>query len=649
MSKKKIKQEPVAPVSQAAVVNSSFWSYIRWILPALGFLLYANTLGHDYTQDDAIVIYDNMYTTQGLAGIPGLLSKDTFHGFFKEEGKAKLVSGGRYRPLTPVMFAIEYQLFGKNPFIGHLINALLYGLLGWLVFLLLSEIFSFRTDFKTHFQFVALAAAVLFLVHPIHTEAVANIKGRDEIVSMLGAIGATLLVLKEAANKGKYALWAFLVFFLALMSKENAITFLAVLPLILVYFYNTSWGKALQLTLPLFGGALLFILIRTAVLGFDLGGTPMELMNNPFLKLNGEVYVPFTAGEKMATIIYTLGKYLLLLVFPHPLTHDYYPRHIDIMHFSDGPVIISLFSYLALIGLAVYGYKKDRVLSFGILYFLITLSIVSNIVFPIGTNMSERFLFMPSLGFCLLVPYLIYKLSGSGKTAMMAIGLISLAFAAKTFTRNQVWVNDFTLFTTDVKTSKNSAKVLNAAGGALQTEAPKEKDVNKKNQMLQQAVTYLNEAIKIHPTYKNAYLLLGNSYYFLNDFDKSIAAYKKSLALDPDFKDATNNLAVVYRDAGRNAGEKQNNIGLAETLLLQSYQLNPNDAETNRLLGIAYGISGRHSLAIPYFEKVTQLDPKNAAAYQNLSSAYKYLGDEANAAKYRNIAVSLDPNIGQAK
>ncbi|MBL0083991.1 MAG: tetratricopeptide repeat protein [Saprospiraceae bacterium] len=78
--------------------------------------------------------------------------------------------------------------------------------------------------------------------------------------------------------------------------------------------------------------------------------------------------------------------------------------------------------------------------------------------------------------------------------------------------------------------------------------------------MLQQAVTYLNEAIKIHPTYKNAYLLLGNSYYFLNDFDKSIAAYKKSLALDPDFKDATNNLAVVYRDAGRNAGENKTTL-----------------------------------------------------------------------------------------
>ena len=167
--------------------------------------------------------------------------------------------------------------------------------------------------------------------------------------------------------------------------------------------------------------------------------------------------------------------------------------------------------------------------------------------------------------------------------------------------------------------------------------------------MLQQAIVYLNEAVKIHPGYKNAYLLMGNSYYYLNDFDKSIEAYKKSLQLDPDFKDAINNLAVVYRDAGRNAGEKQNNIVLAEQMLLESFRLNPNDAETNRLLGIAYGLSGRHSQAIPYFEKVTQLDPKNAAAFMNLSSAYRYNGDEANAAKYRNIALSLDPKLGQGK
>jgi len=78
------------------------------------FLLYGNTLNHDYTQDDAIVIYDNMYTTQGISGIPGILKYDTFKGFFKVEGKDKLVSGGRYRPFTLIMFALEWQLFKKQ-------------------------------------------------------------------------------------------------------------------------------------------------------------------------------------------------------------------------------------------------------------------------------------------------------------------------------------------------------------------------------------------------------------------------------------------------------------------------------------------------------------------------------------------------------
>ena len=85
-----------------------------WLIMAFSFLIYANTLSHDYTQDDAIVIYDNMFTTQGVAGIPGILKYDTFYGFFKKEGKANLVAGGRYRPLTLVMYALEVQLFSKK-------------------------------------------------------------------------------------------------------------------------------------------------------------------------------------------------------------------------------------------------------------------------------------------------------------------------------------------------------------------------------------------------------------------------------------------------------------------------------------------------------------------------------------------------------
>ncbi len=633
-------------ISEKPEADSLISKYGKYFVLLFGFLLYINTLGHDYTQDDAIVIYDNMYTQKGVSGIPGLLTKDTFFGFFKKEGKDKLVSGGRYRPFTPIMFAIEYQLFGKNPFIGHLINALLYGLLGYFIFQLLTIVFRIRSDYKLHFEWIILACTVLFLSHPIHTEAVANIKGRDEIMSMLGAILATIYTIRyKENNTGSNALIAFIAFFIALMSKENAITFLAIIPAIFVFFYNIKIGSALSKMMPILAATALFLACRTAVLGFDMGTTSTELMNNPYIKVIGNNYTPFSGTEKIATIIYTLGYYIKLLFLPHPLTSDYYPRQIDIMSLGDVGVLLSLFIYIFMVTVAIIYYKRDRVISFAILFFLATLSIVSNIVFPIGTNMSERFMFMPSLAFCLLIPHVLYKITKNGKTAFGIIVAIALLYSVKTYTRNQTWKNDFTLFTTDVKISRKSAKMLNAAGGALCTEASKEKDENKKKQMLLQAISYLNEAIKIHPNYSNAHLLMGNSYFYLGELDKSIIAYENALRSNPDFQDAKSNLAVALRDAGRKAGEKENNIQKAEQLLLRSLSVTPNDIETLRLLGISYGLTGRHTQAIEYFLKVTQLDPKNATAYMNLSSAYNYNGDKINAEKYKAIALQLDPKL----
>jgi protein O-mannosyl-transferase len=669
MSKNKNKQtnSPTVPKTEQPISNAmeniSFISkWGKYIIILFGFLLYANTLNHGYTQDDAIVIYDNMYTQKGVAGISGLLTKDTFFGFFKKEGKDKLVTGGRYRPFTPIMFALEYQIFGKSkknaspqvgavqreldPFSGHLINALLYGLLGYFIFQLLSKIFNIRTDYKQHFEWVIFACVLLFMAHPIHTEAVANIKGRDEIMSMLGAIVATLFTIKYYEEKKmSSAIIAFASFFVALMSKENSITFLAIIPAIFWFFYNVNFSKSLSLLTPVIIATILFLICRTAVLGLDFGSKSMELMNNPYIKLVGNEYVPFTAGEKIGTIFYTLGYYIKLLFVPHPLTSDYYPRHIDIMSMSDPMVLLSLFTYLGLIALAFYYYKKDRVISFSILFFIATLSIVSNLFFPIGTNMSERFMFMPSLAFCLIVPHVFYKIFKNGKTTFGLIAVVVLVFSVKTFSRNMDWKDDFTLFTTDVKTSNKSAKILNAAGGALCTNAEKEKDPAKKKQMLTEGIGYLKEAIKVHPSYTNAHLLMGNSYYYLGDYTNSISSYENALKYSPDFTDAKNNLAVALRDAGRQAGEKENNLAKAEQLLVKSLQMSPRDIETLRLLGITYGMAGNHNKAIEYFKKITEVDPKNASAFLNLSNAYNYIGDQINVQKYKAIAIQLDPKV----
>jgi len=642
LSSKKIPDSPV----KSAIHDQFQWH--SWLVFAVGAVIYLNTLMHQFTQDDAIVIYDNMYTTKGIAGLKGLFTKDTFFGFFKEEGKAKLVSGGRYRPFTPAMFAVEYELAGKNPLVGHLINILLYGFLCFMIYKVLFLLICHK-DGDDSKKWLVLTASLLYSTHPIHTEAVANIKGRDEIMSMLGSIFALYFIVKNFDSpKTKYLVLAVASFFIAFLSKENTITFLAVIPLALYFFRDQKLGSAISKSAILILPTIIFLMIRSAILGNDFGGTPMELMNNPYLKLVGSSYVPFDIGEKMATIVYSLGKYIQLLVFPHPLTHDYYPRYIDIKTFGDIGVLLSLAIYAGLAFLAIKGFKTRSIVGFSAAYFLITLSIVSNVVFPIGTNMSERFMFMPSLGFALGVASLmeIFIFRKTGKNVfIVTLGIIVGLYTLKTVTRNMVWKDDFTLFTTDVKTSTNSAKVLNAAAGALTTEAFTEKDEAKKKSMLDQALIYINKAVEVHPQYKNAYLIMGNVHYYLKDFDKSISAYQKVLDLDPNFTDGITNLAITLRDAGRQAGEVNNDLIKAESYLTRSYQLSANDPETTRLLGVLNGIKGNHSEAIKYFTKVLTIEPNGAGGYLNLSLAYRNIGDITNADNYMQKALALDPEI----
>jgi hypothetical protein len=174
------------------------------LLFALGFLLYANTLSHDYALDDAIVIYDNEFTQQGLSGVDDLLRYDTFRGFFKVEGKDKLVSGGRYRPWTPILFALQVQFFGLNPMVGHFFNAFFYGLTGLLIYVLLLQLL--RVRFARGFtHWVALFTALIFLTHPLHTEVVANIKGADEMWALLGGLGALWASLRRWTRESPLA------------------------------------------------------------------------------------------------------------------------------------------------------------------------------------------------------------------------------------------------------------------------------------------------------------------------------------------------------------------------------------------------------------------------------------------------------------
>ena len=620
---------------------------------ALAALLYANTLGHGYVQDDAIVISDNFLTQQGFEGIPGLLTNDTFFGFFKTEGKSRLVAGGRYRPLTPVMFAIEYQLFGGKPWAGHLINLLIYGLTGILIFRFLFWIGGNALTKPGHAMFFGLLGALLFIAHPVHTEAVANIKGRDEMMSfLLGMSAIYMTVRRQPRAKARvmdHALAA-LLFFLALLSKENAITLIAIVPVTLWFFTRQDWKSLLVATAPYLVAAAVFLVIRGSVIGWELGDPPRELLNNPFLKIVDGRYVDFSLSEKFATITFILGKYLQLLFFPYPLTHDYYPRHVDLMKWSDWQVLASLVAYAGLIAAAVFGTIKRRSYAYGIIFYLVTLSIVSNIVFPVGTNMSERFLYMPSLGWVIAICALITPIAlNKPRIVQPIIALVIVTFSVMTVVRNPVWKSNYTLFLTDVETSKRSAKLLAAAGGELMAQKDEVPEGPLRQNRIKRALNYVIEAQEVHPNYKMSYLLRGNAHYYLGEWDAAIASYTRVLNMDQSSTEARNNLGIAYRDAGKYYGEQQQDYQRAVAYLSEAIKYIPEDYDALHSLGVAYGLSGQPMMALEMFRRGVAISPDNATAHFNLGLAYQQVGDVGNAQKHRDIAIQLDPEILQRR
>ena len=625
----------------------------------LGFLLYANTLGNQWAQDDTVVITNNMLTKEGIAGVGEIFSNDSFYGYVKVSGKADLVSGGRYRPLTIAMFAVLYSFVGQNPFLFHFITVLLFAFTCLLLYRTLLLLLR-KYNGQGYAEMLAWMTAVLFAVHPIHTEVAANIKGCDEIVTMLGSLGALFFTLRAVdSGKVKYSILAAASLFFGLLAKENAVTFLAVVPLALYYFRDISLNQQVKAGMALFAAFILFFIIRMAVLPELFSKPPMELMNNPYVKWTGDRWIDFTGGEKYATIMYTLGQYIKLLIIPITLTHDYYPRHVGIMHFSDLSVMVSLLLHLLLAGYAVWRLwsgKKD-VISFSILFYLITLSIVSNVVFPIGTNMGERFLFMPSIGFCLAVSFVLVQLARTKngvnfQKILLPLGVLAVVaatFSLKTILRNRDWYDNRTLVFTDVMTSPNSAKVQSVCGMITCTEGIDEKDPAKKEALLRRSVEYNTRALEIHPTHKSALLNRGVSYYHLGMYEEAIADQQRVINLAPSDPKGRTNLSLALGGKGKYYEDEKQDLENALKLLTESISLDSSNEETMWHLGTVNAKRGNNAEAIKWFTRLTTIRPNDPIIWGGLEWAYTLAGDTANAAACKEKAAQLTQKPTETK
>ena len=528
------------PAGKQLTFQSGFWQE-HWMPAAMilliGMALYANTISFEYVLDDKIVLSENSFVAKGFAGIKEILTTESFAGYFGEQ--KDLVVGARYRPLSIVTFAIENQFFGQNTKVSHFINILLYGLTGLLIFRLFGVLTPIRKETPWWIS-IPFLVALFFIFHPVHSEVVANVKGRDEILCLMLALASVFYALKYSAkDKIHWLVISLVLFFLSLLAKENALTFIAIIPLTVYFFSETSLKKLSILTGTFLGVGILYLMIRTNVVGYFLNsGTEVkDIMNNPFYGLN--------VSEKFATIMYTLGLYLKLLIIPHPLTHDYYPFHIPVMSWGDPKVILALVANIALGIFALLNIRKKHIIAYGALFYFITLSIVSNIPFPVGTFMNERFIYMPSLGFCLIAAWLINtkipEWVNDKVTNVISLGLFAIlliGFGIKTITRIPAWKDTYALNVAAIKVSKNSARANLFMGTAIYQNHLKDKDYSKNEASLRQAAIYINKALQINPRYGSAYSMkvgiAAELYKVDNDLQKLFTSFKEVLMIRPD-------------------------------------------------------------------------------------------------------------------
>ena len=455
-----------------------------FLITAWAIGLYSPTIGFDYALDDTMVIVKNQFTQKGISGIWDIFRYESFRGFYGEQ--KQLLEGDRYRPLSIATFAAEQSLFGGNKAVSHFINILLYALSGVLLFRVLlfmqkaqvaqtpqgrlpASSFEYGGDVSpsggwgASIWSWAAMATLIFIVHPLHVEVVANIKGRDDIIAFMGEMGALYFTFKYLNdNKFQYLIYSFLSFCVGVLSKESAITFLAIIPLTAHFFTNSTFSQKVKVTLPIIAATIFYLILRINAIGYLLSEKEItDLMNNPFFGM--------TFGEKTATIFYTLLMYLKLHIFPHPLTHDYYPYQIPKMTWSDWQALLSLAVHISLIAVILRGWKKRSIYAYAAAFYLVTLSIVSNLFVSVGTFMNERFAYHASLGFFIAVAYFLNEKittvpasgawqAGGKKIALTIFALLVLGFSIKTLMRVPDWYSGNTLNNAAIKYSSNSAR-----------------------------------------------------------------------------------------------------------------------------------------------------------------------------------------------
>lgn len=611
---------PVSSVNAAIEQKmTGMKNWMIWLLIIIAFIAYANTINHDYAYDDYSVIKNNTIVSQGVTAIPEIFSTPYRWGFFR-------TSNDTYRPLSLVMFAIEYQAFDGDPAISHLLNVLIYVCCVVMLFVFLDIIFDKK---KTP---VAFIASLLFALHPVHTEVVANIKSRDELLCFFFALSSLVVFVKYIdAGRFKQLLTGTILFFLSLLSKETSVSLLFIIPLLFFVYKNDNRRRSISVAAGGVFATILFLAIRYAVLSAH------EANNIADIKFidNFLAQAPSTS-IKIATAVFIMGIYLKMLVIPYPLISDYSFNSITYVHLNNIWVLLILLVYALLLVISVYRlikYKYDT-LALGILLYLFLIALFSNLLFLTGAAIAERFLFFPSVGFCLCVAALLERrllnISSSNiknlatdKVILWIIISVSALFFIITVNRNSKWKDNFTLFSADAQKLPGNAKLNYFLGNEILTQ------INAGQMQPQEfnaAIEKLYRAVNIYPQYTDAYKALGKGYSLAGRFDSAEYCYKRVINLDSNDIEAWSDLDVIYFRSAR----------YNESILVCKKLLVTDTSMKHKYKNIATCFMKLQQVdsAVFYLQQGIRSSQNPSFFYNDLAMVYRLIGREDSAHKY---------------
>jgi Flp pilus assembly protein TadD len=586
------------------------------IIFIISFAVYFKTLSNDFVFDDRIQVLENHWI-KDVQYIPDIFSKSVW-GF-----QIETLTSSYYRPLMHLIFMFNYYVFGLKPWGFHLVNILFHSGVSILVFVISSRLLRASSN-SSHLHergwvgsllSPPFIGAVLFATHPIHTEAVAWVAGIPDLSYTFFSLLSLYLYLRSSeGTQGLYPLSVF-AFAIATLCKEPAL----MLPIILMA-YDSIFGTKTNGYKPSIKRYLPYLLVAGAYLGLRyhaLGGFSPQR--------------PLGAYGYIINVFPLFTQYLENLLLPLNLNAFHVLRSISSIVETRG--IVSFAVSAAFVVITVIAFKKKSKVCFGLL--VIALPLLPSLYIPaLGENVfAERYLYLPSFGFVLLIALALSRAEAANPGFASGLVILSLAvavvYSVGTMSRNTVWKDDLTLFTDTVRKSPDSALAHDNLGSAYLNQ-----------HRLDEAINEFTVALNLKPDLAEAHYNLGTVYARQNHLNEAVHEFVTAVTLKPDLAEAHYNLGTVFL--------KQNRLTEAVHEFITELKLKPDFAMAHNNLGNAYLRQNRTDEAVNEYITALTLKPDLAEAHYDLGTAYARQNHLNEAVHEFVTAVTLEPDDAEA-